>query len=86
MFLVLNCITVLQQLVCEHEIRNIHCACQDAEDLRHFAYITKEHQTHNHYCHVFSSHSVVCFNIFYYLLKKIHHFLIIKTGMALRLK
>ncbi|XP_035214092.1 ankyrin repeat and SAM domain-containing protein 1A-like [Stegodyphus dumicola] len=47
-----------QQLVCEHEIRNIHCACQDADDLRHFAYITKEHQTHNHYCHVFSSHSV----------------------------
>ncbi|GIY12080.1 ankyrin repeat and SAM domain-containing protein 1A [Caerostris darwini] len=47
-----------QQLVCEHEIRNIHCACQDAEDLRHFAYITKEHQTHNHYCHVFSSHTV----------------------------
>ncbi|KAG8201362.1 hypothetical protein JTE90_016838 [Oedothorax gibbosus] len=47
-----------QQLVCEHEIRNIHCACQDAEDLRFFAYITKEHQTHNHYCHVFSSHTV----------------------------
>ncbi|XP_042897081.1 ankyrin repeat and SAM domain-containing protein 1A [Parasteatoda tepidariorum] len=47
-----------QQLVCEHEIRNIHCACQDADDLRHFAYITKEHQTHNHYCHVFSSHSI----------------------------
>ncbi|UYV76381.1 ANKS1A [Cordylochernes scorpioides] len=22
-------------------------------DLNHFAYITKEHQTNNHYCHVF---------------------------------
>nr|XP_027238702.1 uncharacterized protein LOC113829709 [Penaeus vannamei] len=30
-----------QALVCEHEIRNIHCACQDADDLSHFAYITK---------------------------------------------
>ncbi|XP_054709264.1 ankyrin repeat and sterile alpha motif domain-containing protein 1B-like [Uloborus diversus] len=47
-----------RQLVCEHEIRNIHCACQDADDLHHFAYITKEHQTHNHYCHVFSSYTV----------------------------
>ncbi|XP_067125095.1 ankyrin repeat and SAM domain-containing protein 1A isoform X2 [Centruroides vittatus] len=42
-----------KQLVCEHEIRNIHCACQDTDDLNHFAYITKEHQTTNHYCHVF---------------------------------
>lgn len=42
-----------QTLVCEHEIRNIHCACQDAEDLSHFAYITKDLETKGHYCHVF---------------------------------
>ncbi|XP_073999351.1 ankyrin repeat and SAM domain-containing protein 1A-like isoform X3 [Rhodnius prolixus] len=42
-----------QELVCEHEIRNIHCACQDAEDLTHFAYITKDHTSKSHYCHVF---------------------------------
>uniref|UniRef100_A0A1B6EDU6 PID domain-containing protein n=1 Tax=Clastoptera arizonana TaxID=38151 RepID=A0A1B6EDU6_9HEMI len=42
-----------QELICEHEIRNIHCACQDAEDLTHFAYITKDHTTKSHYCHVF---------------------------------
>lgn len=39
--------------MCEHEIRNIHCACQDAEDLSHFAYITKDLETKGHYCHVF---------------------------------
>ncbi|XP_059484505.1 ankyrin repeat and SAM domain-containing protein 1A-like [Neocloeon triangulifer] len=42
-----------KELVCEHEIRNIHCACQDADDLTHFAYITKDHSTKDHYCHVF---------------------------------
>ncbi|XP_063237458.1 ankyrin repeat and sterile alpha motif domain-containing protein 1B [Bacillus rossius redtenbacheri] len=42
-----------QELVCEHEIRNIHCACQDADDLTHFAYITKDHASKSHYCHVF---------------------------------
>ncbi|XP_050525694.1 ankyrin repeat and SAM domain-containing protein 1A [Daktulosphaira vitifoliae] len=40
--------------VCEHEIRNINCACQDADDLNHFAYITKDHHTSSHYSHVFS--------------------------------
>uniref|UniRef100_T1J001 SAM domain-containing protein n=1 Tax=Strigamia maritima TaxID=126957 RepID=T1J001_STRMM len=44
----------LKNIVCEHEIRNIHCACQDADDLNHFAYITKDLQSDNHYCHVFS--------------------------------
>lgn len=44
---------LFQTLVCEHEIRNIHCACQDAEDLSHFAYITKDLETKGHYCHVF---------------------------------
>ncbi|XP_076311891.1 ankyrin repeat and sterile alpha motif domain-containing protein 1B-like isoform X2 [Tachypleus tridentatus] len=47
-----------KQKVCEHEIQNIHCACQDAEDLTHFAYITKEHQTNFHYCHVFCAESM----------------------------
>ncbi|GIY05134.1 ankyrin repeat and sterile alpha motif domain-containing protein 1B [Caerostris extrusa] len=47
-----------KKLVCEHEIRNIHCACQDADDLNHFAYITKEHQTANHYCHVFCAQNM----------------------------
>ncbi|XP_054747595.1 ankyrin repeat and sterile alpha motif domain-containing protein 1B isoform X1 [Anastrepha obliqua] len=37
--------------ICEHEIQNINCACQDSDDLRHFAYITKELDIH--YCHVF---------------------------------
>ncbi|CAG2069579.1 unnamed protein product, partial [Timema podura] len=45
--------TLTQELVCEHEIRNIHCACQDADDLTHFAYITKDHTSKSHYCHVF---------------------------------
>ncbi|XP_033216123.1 ankyrin repeat and SAM domain-containing protein 1A-like isoform X3 [Belonocnema kinseyi] len=39
--------------ICEHEIRNIHCACQDADDLTHFAYITKDHASRTHFCHVF---------------------------------
>nr|XP_021185740.2 ankyrin repeat and sterile alpha motif domain-containing protein 1B isoform X2 [Helicoverpa armigera] len=45
--------TITRELVCEHEIRNIHCACQDADDLTHFAYITKDHTSRSHYCHVF---------------------------------
>lgn len=40
-----------KRIICEHEIQNINCACQDSEDLRHFAYITKELDMH--YCHVF---------------------------------
>ncbi|CAL4077916.1 unnamed protein product, partial [Meganyctiphanes norvegica] len=44
---------VTQSLVCQHEIRNIHCACQDADDLSHFAYITKDIETKGHYCHIF---------------------------------
>ncbi|XP_034244254.1 ankyrin repeat and sterile alpha motif domain-containing protein 1B-like isoform X3 [Thrips palmi] len=42
-----------QQMVCEHEVRNIHCACQDSDDLTHFAYITKDHLSNSHFCHVF---------------------------------
>lgn len=46
-----------QRIICEHEIQNINCACQDSEDLRHFAYITKELDMH--YCHVFLVPSTV---------------------------
>ncbi|EDW24903.1 GL24400 [Drosophila persimilis] len=37
--------------LCSHDIENINCVCQDTEDLRYFAYITKEQDLH--YCHVF---------------------------------
>lgn len=43
--------------ICEHEIRNIDCACQDADDLTHFAYITKDGD--QHFCHVFMVDSMV---------------------------
>lgn len=46
-----------QNIICEHEIKNIDCACQDADDLTHFAYITKDVDTH--YCHVFNVDSMV---------------------------
>ncbi|KAL6419924.1 hypothetical protein ACFW04_005558 [Cataglyphis niger] len=45
--------TLSNEPICEHEIRNIHCACQDADDLTHFAYITKDHASSTHFCHVF---------------------------------
>lgn len=45
--------------ICEHEIRNINCACQDAEDLSHFAYITKDAENNTHYCHVFCAETMV---------------------------
>lgn len=48
-----------QEPFCEHSIRNIDCACQDAEDLTHFAYITKDFDNDLHYCHVFSVESMV---------------------------
>ncbi|CAM1308000.1 ANKS1A (predicted) [Pycnogonum litorale] len=47
-----------KKMVCAHEIQNIDCACQDADDLNHFAYITKEHSTSHHFCHVFSCTSM----------------------------
>lgn len=49
----------LQNIIAEHEIRNISCAAQDPEDLCTFAYITKDLQTSHHYCHVFSTVDVV---------------------------
>ncbi|KAK0086930.1 hypothetical protein PV325_002140 [Microctonus aethiopoides] len=45
--------SVTREPICDHEIRNIHCACQDADDLTHFAYITKDHASRTHFCHVF---------------------------------
>lgn len=48
-----------QNVIAEHEIRNISCAAQDPEDLCTFAYITKDLQTSHHYCHVFSTVDVV---------------------------
>ncbi|XP_073472117.1 ankyrin repeat and SAM domain-containing protein 1A isoform X2 [Aquarana catesbeiana] len=47
-----------QNVIAEHEIRNISCAAQDPEDLCTFAYITKDLQTSHHYCHVFSTADV----------------------------
>ena len=48
-----------QKVICDHEIGNIFCACQDTEDLRFFAYITRDIQTAKHYCHVFKVKSSV---------------------------
>lgn len=48
-----------QGVICEHAIKNIDCACQDAEDLSHFAYITKDFENNTYYCHVFSVDSMV---------------------------
>ena len=48
-----------QGSICDHEIRNIDCACQDADDLSHFAYITKDLENNTHYCHVFNVDSMV---------------------------
>nr|XP_022903921.1 ankyrin repeat and sterile alpha motif domain-containing protein 1B-like isoform X1 [Onthophagus taurus] len=41
--------------ICEHEIRNVHCACQDTDFRGYFAYITKD--TNDYYCHVFSTNT-----------------------------
>ncbi|XP_070505854.1 ankyrin repeat and sterile alpha motif domain-containing protein 1B-like isoform X2 [Chironomus tepperi] len=47
-----------QGVICEHSVKNIDCACQDAEDLSHFAYITKDFENNIHYCHVFNVDSM----------------------------
>ncbi|XP_048879945.1 ankyrin repeat and SAM domain-containing protein 1A isoform X3 [Brienomyrus brachyistius] len=44
-----------KSIIAEHEIRNISCAAQDPDDLRTFAYITKDLQSGHHFCHVFST-------------------------------
>ncbi|KAL3265730.1 hypothetical protein HHI36_009933 [Cryptolaemus montrouzieri] len=42
-----------QNIICEHEIRNVNCACQDLDDRTYFAYITKDEE--QFYCHVFQA-------------------------------
>lgn len=49
----------LQAIVAEHEIQNISCAAQDPDDLRTFAYITKDLKSGHHFCHVFTTVEVV---------------------------
>ncbi len=50
-------------VICFHDIKSIHCACQD-QDLRYFAYVTREqrlingtstfnNEDYHNYCHVF---------------------------------
>ncbi|BFZ04856.1 hypothetical protein BsWGS_07897 [Bradybaena similaris] len=46
-----------KKVVCDHEIANIFCACQDGEHMNFFAYITKDREASKHYCHVFSVRS-----------------------------
>jgi len=43
-----------KKVICDHDISNIFCACQDTENLNFFAYITRDIQSSHHYCHVFS--------------------------------
>ncbi|KAH9502700.1 Ankyrin repeat and SAM domain-containing protein 1A, partial [Bulinus truncatus] len=45
---------VSKKVVCDHEIANIFCACQDGEHMNFFAYITKDRENGKNYCHVFS--------------------------------
>ena len=53
----------LQKVICDHEIGNIFCACQDAESMNFFAYITRDNQTAKHYCHVFNVRNPVCVTV-----------------------
>ncbi|XP_063913251.1 ankyrin repeat and SAM domain-containing protein 1A isoform X2 [Zophobas morio] len=46
---------ITKNTICEHEIRNINCACQDSDNQCYFAYITKDGDCF--YCHVFESTS-----------------------------
>lgn len=50
-----------QEAICKHDIRNINWACQDADDLTHFAYITKDQDSpgDEHFCHVFQVPTMV---------------------------
>ena len=49
------------ELLCKHEIRNIHCACQGGDDLKDFAYITKDIKKAAYFCHVFSAKTLVSY-------------------------
>ena len=46
-------------MICEHDIGNIFCACQDGDNMNYFAYITREMDTERNYCHVFCVASMV---------------------------
>ena len=37
-------------VICFHDIKSIHCACQD-QDLRYFAYVTREQRLNNGISH-----------------------------------
>ena len=52
-------VDVFQKVVCEHEIGNIFCVCQDGDHMNYFAYITKDLDSAKHYCHVFNVRSTV---------------------------
>ncbi|CAF1599560.1 unnamed protein product, partial [Adineta ricciae] len=44
-------------VICFHDIKSIHCACQDP-DLRYFAYVTREHRLTNGMSHT-NSHTTI---------------------------
>ncbi|CAG9819940.1 unnamed protein product [Phaedon cochleariae] len=44
---------IAQKIICEHEIKNMNCVCQDTENQSFFAYITKD--CDSFYCHVFQA-------------------------------
>ncbi|KAJ8968078.1 hypothetical protein NQ314_002478, partial [Rhamnusium bicolor] len=44
---------IAQKIICEHEIKNMNCVCQDNENQCYFAYISKDADTF--YCHVFQA-------------------------------
>ncbi|XP_028127770.2 ankyrin repeat and SAM domain-containing protein 1A-like isoform X3 [Diabrotica virgifera virgifera] len=44
---------IAQKVICEHEIKNMNCVCQDMESQSYFAYITKDCESF--YCHVFQA-------------------------------
>ncbi|XP_025086384.1 ankyrin repeat and SAM domain-containing protein 1A-like isoform X2 [Pomacea canaliculata] len=46
-----------KKVICDHEIANIFCACQDGDHMNFFAYVTKDKESSKHYCHVFSVRS-----------------------------
>ncbi|XP_023312603.1 ankyrin repeat and SAM domain-containing protein 1A-like, partial [Anoplophora glabripennis] len=50
---------IVQKIICEHEIKNMNCVCQDNENQCFFAYITKDGDSF--YCHVFQAVSPTVF-------------------------
>ncbi|VEN34928.1 unnamed protein product [Callosobruchus maculatus] len=58
---------IAQKIICEHEIKNMNCVCQDNENQCYFAYITKDGE--QFYCHVFQAATPV--SIYFYLVSLI---------------